>query len=143
MQNLSQAKSHRPQVVQPAIFERSNNMRMTIDIWDIIPQGKARAVSYAELIDMTRITRREVRRHLADACKQKHRDGVLIRSTDGGFYKTTDRDEIRAYRHQIISRIKAHVDEVKAIDEFLVGEYDYYTLIDDLVKESEKDDKRI
>lgn len=111
------------------------------EVWDGLPESKENAVSYSELVDILRIRKRGVREKLSEIAKESHKDGVLIRSTKGGFYKSSDKDDIMLYRHQVVGRIKSLVKELKTIDEFLVGSYDYYSLIDDLVREDSEDDR--
>lgn len=98
---------------------------MKRDYWEDIPIGRANAVSYCELMERWGMTRRMVRATLHELSRLDNGDGyILIRSSGHkGFYRTSDRDEIEAYRRETLNRARrtfapfAKIDRVLGYDE--------------------------
>lgn len=89
--------------------------------WDSIPIGKKHRVTYAQLCDEWGMTKRMVRLILNRLASWDNGDSfVLIRSSSQrGFYRTNDREEIRRYRREPLSRAKSYLKQVEKIDRIL------------------------
>lgn len=90
--------------------------------WNDIPIGKENAVTYDTLCARWGKSRRAVREILHDlSLYDSGDDYILIRSARncGGFYKTDNRDEMRAYRKECLNKGKSNFAPVKKINRIL------------------------
>ena len=90
--------------------------------WNDIPIGKENAVTYETLCARWEVSRRKVREILHELSLYDSGDNyILIRSArnGGGFYKTDDRDEMRAYRKECLNKGKSNFAPVKKINRIL------------------------
>lgn len=97
-------------------------MHKSIDwYWASIPIGVQHAVSYDDLEDMWRMSKREVRKTLADLSRLDNGDNhILIRSSKGkGFYRSDDPEEIADYKRECRSRALNTFAPLKKINRVL------------------------
>lgn len=97
-------------------------MHKSIDwYWASIPIGVQHAVSYDDLEDMWRMSKREVRKTLADLSRLDNGDNhILIRSSKGsGFYRTDDPAEIADYKRECRNRALNTFAPLKKINRVL------------------------
>jgi len=90
--------------------------------WSEIPVGKANAVSYSELMVMWDKKERDVRMILhALSAFDNGDDYILIRSAKnrGGFYRTDNPDDIKAYREECLAKGRSTFAPVKKINRVL------------------------
>ena len=102
----------------------------TSEYWDFIPVGTDNRKTYRELSAAWEINERAVRHVLHRLSEYDNGDGtVLIRSSKpGGFYRTEDREEIEAYRREVMSRATKTFAPLRKIDRVL-GESEGQTTI--------------
>lgn len=89
------------------------------DYWESIPLGKEAAVGYAYLTRRWGMDARRVRAVLHELSKHDAGDGlVLIRSArdGGGFYRTADPGEMRAYRSECLRKGRSLFAALRRID---------------------------
>lgn len=86
--------------------------------WSEIPVGKENAVTRQELCAMWSLTDRGARLVLHELSRYDNGDDyILIRSgMNRGFYKTTDPDEIAAYRKECINKGRSHFAPLRKIN---------------------------
>lgn len=86
--------------------------------WDEIPVGKENAVDYDELSQRWNKSEREVRRILHFLSLLDNGDDfILIRSAKNkGFFKTTDKDEIEAYKKECLQKGRSVFAPIKKIN---------------------------
>lgn len=90
--------------------------------WNDIPVGKENAVTYDTLCARWGKGRRRVREILHELSLFDNGDKyILIRSSKngGGFYKTDDPAELKAYRKECLIKGRSHFAPVKKIDRIL------------------------
>ena len=90
--------------------------------WNDIPVGKENAVTYDTLCARWGVEKRTVRAILHDlSLYDSGDDYILIRSSKngGGFYKTDDREEMKAYRKECLNKGKSNFAPVKKINRVL------------------------
>ena len=90
--------------------------------WQDIPVGKKNAVTYDTLCALWGADRRTVRQILHDLSLYDNGDDyILIRSSKngGGFYKTDDREEMKAFRKECLNKGKSTFAPVKKINRVL------------------------
>lgn len=90
--------------------------------WNDIPVGKENAVTYETLCARWGADKRAVRAILHElSLYDSGDDYILIRSSKngGGFYKTDDRDEMRAYRKECLNKGRSNFAPVKKINRVL------------------------
>ena len=90
--------------------------------WQDIPVGRENAVTYETLCALWGADRRTVRQILHElSLFDDGDDYILIRSSKsgGGFYKTDDRDEMRAYRKECLNKGRSNFAPVKKINRVL------------------------
>lgn len=103
--------------------------------WSEIPVGKENAVTYTELIIKWDRKEREIRKILHDLSAYDNGDDyILIRSASkgGGFYKTDNADEIKAYRKECLNKGKSIFAPVKKINRVLNNNTDQISFINNL-----------
>lgn len=103
--------------------------------WSEIPVGKANAVTYTELMIMWDRKERDVRKILHDLSAYDNGDDyILIRSASnrGGFYRTDNADEIKAYRTECLNKGKSIFAPVKKINRVLNSNTDQFGMINNL-----------
>lgn len=109
-------------------FRRANTAALKMEFyWNDIPVGKENAVTYETLCARWGVDRRAVRKILHDLSLYENGDDyILIRSSKngGGFYKTDDRDEMRAYRKECLNKGKSNFAPVKKINRILNSDAD-------------------
>ena len=92
--------------------------------WSELPTGKENAVDYPRLCQMWGRTERMVREILHELSLYDNGDDfVLIRSSKSkGFYKTSDKDEITAYRKECLNKGRSVFAPVKKCNRILKTE---------------------
>ena len=103
--------------------------------WSEITVGKANSVTYTELMIMWDRKEREIRQILHDLSAQDNGDDyILIRSASngGGFYKTDNADEIKAYRKECLNKGKSIFAPVKKINRVLNNNTEQISFINNL-----------
>ena len=97
------------------------NDAMMEEYWKTIPNSRTTAASYDELCAAWGASKRTVRNILHELARCDNGDDlVLIRSASGiGFYKTSDRAAIAAYRGELIGRGKKLFSQLRKIDRVL------------------------
>ena len=103
--------------------------------WSEIPVGKENAASYPELMMLWGKNARDVRQILHDlsACDNGD-DFILIRSAKkgGGFYKTDNPDDIKAYREECLAKGRSTFAPVKKINRVLRNNVEQITMTNNL-----------
>lgn len=95
--------------------------------WNDLPFGKENAANYDTLCARWGANKRTVRAILHElSLYDSGDDYILIRSSKngGGFYKTDDRDEMRAYRKECLNKGKSNFAPVKKINRILNSDAD-------------------
>lgn len=89
--------------------------------WEMIPIGKRNRVTYSELCDLWGMSKRMVRLILNRLASWDNGDQyILVRSSSArGFWRTCDRDEIRRYRREPLSRAKSYLKQLDKINRVL------------------------
>ena len=89
--------------------------------WRSLPESKATASSYDEICAAWGVNRRRARDILQELARYDNGDDlILIRSASGcGFYKTSDRAAIKAYRAELTSRGRKLFAQLRKIDRVL------------------------
>ena len=89
--------------------------------WSEIPIGKENAWGYDDLCKEWGFDKRAVRKILHELSRYDNGDGlILIRSCKGtGFYRTSDPDEISAYRTECLNRGRRTLAPLRKIDRVL------------------------
>lgn len=90
--------------------------------WNDLPFGKENAANYDTLCARWGADKRAVRAILHElSLYDSGDDYILIRSSKngGGFYKTDDRDEMRAYRKECLNKGRSNFAPVKKINRIL------------------------
>lgn len=89
--------------------------------WNDIPIGKENAWSYATLCTIWGRDKRTCREIMHQLSRYDNGDDlILIRSSSGaGFYRTSDPDEIKAYRAECLNRGRNTLAPLKKIDRVL------------------------
>lgn len=90
--------------------------------WQDIPVGRENAVTYETLCALWGADRRTVRQILHElSLFDDGDDYILIRSSKsgGGFYKTDDREEIKAFRKECLNKGRSNFAPVKKINRVL------------------------
>ncbi len=89
--------------------------------YDDIPIGKRHAISRETLSGLWNLSDREVRAVIADLRKQDNNDEYVIISSSGGkgYYRTTDIEEILAYKKEILNRARHTYTPLKKINRIL------------------------
>ena len=89
--------------------------------WDGIPIGRDNAASYGELMAKWDVSQRAVRKMLnALSLYDDGGDYVLIRSSHSrGFYRTSDRSEIEAFRQECLNRGRSCLAPLHKINKVL------------------------
>lgn len=93
--------------------------------WESIPIGKENAVGYGELCYAWKKDERQVRAILHELSLYDAGDGlVLIRSAKsrGGFYRTADPEDMKAYRKECLNKGKSIFAPVRKINAILKAE---------------------
>lgn len=108
-----------------------------IQYWNDIPVGQAQAARYAELCDRWKVSRRRAREILQELALFPFDDGfILIRSShSAGFYKTSDPEEIKAFRLECLSRGRACLAPIRNINRALRDQaytFDLLTALDQM-----------
>ena len=109
--------------------------------WSEIPVGKENAVSYSELKIMWDKKERDVRFILHELSAFDNGDDyILIRSAKkgGGFYRTDNPDDIKAYRDECLAKGRSTFAPIKKINRVLNNNIDQISMINNLrtVRES-------
>lgn len=88
--------------------------------WDI-PYGKEFAVSYADLMIMWGVSKRQVRKIMERlSCVDNGDNYILIRSSrGGGFYRTNDPEDIAAYKRECYGRAMRVLTPLRKINRVL------------------------
>lgn len=98
-------------------------MERKLDLyWSEIPIGKENAVSYPELVLKWDRKERDVRQILHELSAFDNGDDyILIRSAKkgGGFYRTDNPDDIKAYREECLAKGRSNFAPVKKINRVL------------------------
>ena len=91
------------------------------EYWESIPVGKKDRVTYSELCDKWGMSRRMVRLVLNRLASWDNGDDyILVRSSSArGFWRTSDRDEIKRYRREPLSRAKSYLRQLDKINRVL------------------------
>lgn len=94
--------------------------------WEDIPSNKHNAITYAKLMQKWGVRKRTAREILsALACFDNGTDEILIRTSHGsGFYKTSNIDEIEAFRKETLSRGLSCLAPIKKMNRIIKKEYD-------------------
>lgn len=95
--------------------------------WNDIPIGKGNAVSYDKLCACWGVDKRAARAILHDLSLYDNGDNyILIRSSKngGGFYKTDDPDELKAYKKECLNKGRSNFAPVKKINRVLKAQFD-------------------
>lgn len=95
--------------------------------WNDIPIGKEFAIPYAGLCLLWGVGKRKVRAILHDLSLYDNGDNyILIRSSKngGGFYKTNDPAELKAYRKECLNKGRSNFAPVKKINRVLNSQSD-------------------
>lgn len=95
--------------------------------WNDIPVGKENAVSYNTLCILWGVGKRKVRAILHDLSLYDSGDNyILIRSSKdgGGFYKTDDLEELKAYKKECLNKGRSNFAPVKKINRVLNSQSD-------------------
>ena len=103
--------------------------------WSEIPVGKTNAVTYPELMIMWDRKERDVRQILHDLSAYDNGDDyILIRSAKnrGGFYRTNNIDEIKAYRKECLAKVKSMFAPVHKCNRVLDINTDQFGMINNL-----------
>lgn len=89
--------------------------------WNEIPVGKENALDYDSLVDLWRMSARQVRRVLHELSLYDNGDDyILVRSAKGkGFYRTDDEATIKAYRRECLNKGKSIFAPVKKCNRIL------------------------
>lgn len=90
--------------------------------WNDIPIGKEFAIPYAGLCLLWGVGKRKVRAILHDLSLYDNGDNyILIRSAKngGGFYKTNDPAELKAYRKECLNKGRSNFAPIKKINRVL------------------------
>ena len=89
--------------------------------WEMIPVGKKNRVTYSELCDLWGMSKRMVRLILNRLASWDNGDQyILVRSSSArGFWRTSDKDEIRRYRREPLSRAKSYLKQLDKINRVL------------------------
>lgn len=92
-----------------------------IDYLSSIPIGKENAISYAELCFRWKANERKAREIMHELGLYDSGDElILIRSSSGkGFYRTDDREDIKAYKKECLNKGKSCFAPVKKINRIL------------------------
>lgn len=91
------------------------------EYWESIPIGKRNRVTYSELCDLWGMSKRMVRLILNRLASWDNGDGyILVRSSSArGFWRTDDREEIKRYRREPLSRAKSYLRQLDKINRVL------------------------
>lgn len=102
--------------------------------WSDIPTEKSSAVTYPELCMWWGLNEREVRRALHELGGFDNGDNyVLIRSgKNKGFYKTDDKEEISAYKREMLNKGKSMFAPIRKINRVLSGCDGQFSVINNL-----------
>lgn len=106
-------------------MKKISNKRL-IEYWADIPTGKHNAITYSKLILKWGVCKRTVREILsALACFDNGTDEILIRTSHGnGFYKTSNIEEITAFRKETLSRGLSCLAPIKKMNRVIKKDYD-------------------
>ena len=109
--------------------------------WNELPTGKENAVTYPELVLIWDQSERNVRKILHDLSRFDNGDDfILIRSAKkgGGFYKTDNADDIKAYKNECIAKGRSTFAPIKKINRVLNNNAEQISMINNLrsVRES-------
>lgn len=98
-----------------------NEIEQYSKYWEDIPIGKENAWKYETLCVVWGMDKRQVRNILHELSYYDNGDGlILIRSSSGvGFYRTSDPDEIKAYRAECLNRGRRTLAPLRKIDRVL------------------------
>ena len=97
---------------------------MTNYIYDLLPEGKDRAIKTAQLMDVTGI---ETKRELCDEIRRERLQGALIISTKsngGGYYRPKDDIEIATFVATFEKEAKSLFAMLKTARKVLKGSRD-------------------
>ena len=103
--------------------------------WHDIPVGKENAIRYPELMLMWGVKERDVRQILHELSSFDNGDDyILIRSAKnrGGFYKTTDVDEIKAFKKECLAKGKSNFAPVKKINRVMRNDAEQISMTNNL-----------
>lgn len=104
--------------------------------WDELPIGKANAATYPELMIIWDCkTARDVRQILHELSLYDNGDDfILIRSSKngGGFYKTDNADDMKAYREECLAKGRSTFAPVKKINRVLSNNTEQISMINNL-----------
>lgn len=103
--------------------------------WSEIPVGKANAVSYPQLVLKWDRKERDVRQILHELSAFDNGDDyILIRSSKkgGGFYRTDNPDDIKAYREECLAKGRSNFAPVKKINRVLKSNADQISFTNNL-----------
>ena len=103
--------------------------------WSEIPVGKENAATYPELILLWSRNARDVRQILHELSAFDNGDDyILIRSSKkgGGFYRTDNPDDIKAYRDECLAKGRSTFAPVKKINRVLKNNAEQIDIINNL-----------
>lgn len=103
--------------------------------WSEIPVGKANAVTYPELMIMWNRKERDVRMILHELSAFDNGDDyILIRSAQkgGGFYRTDNPADIKAYREECLAKGRSTFAPVKKINRVLNNDSEQINMVNNL-----------
>ena len=109
---------------------------MTLEVfWSEIPVGKKNAATYPELILLWNRNARDVRQILHELSAFDNGDDyILIRSSKkgGGFYRTDNPDDIKAYRDECLAKGRSTFAPVKKINRVLRNNTEQVSMVNNL-----------
>ena len=102
--------------------------------WSAIPIGKENAVTYTDLRMRWNINERRARGILHElSLYDSGDDFILIRSGKSkGFYRTDDRAEIEAYKHECLAKGRSIFAPIKKINRVLAANDTQYSFTNNL-----------
>ena len=103
--------------------------------WADIPVGKENAATYPELVLLWGRKERDVRQILHELSLFDNGDDyILIRSAKkgGGFYRTDNADDIKAYREECLAKGRSNFAPVKKINRVLNNNSEQISMVNNL-----------
>ena len=86
-------------------------------IMELLPEGKENAISSEELVGIIKLkSSRELRLKIA---KERNAGAIILSTTSGGYYRSTDREEIAEFIRTLEKRAKSTMKVLKSAKRYL------------------------
>lgn len=86
-------------------------------IMELLPEGKENAISSEDLVEKINLKNsRELRLQIA---KERNAGAIILSTTAGGYYRSTDREEIAEFIRTLEKRAKSTMKVLKSAKRYL------------------------